>query len=178
MKPWHGDDECEQVVNEGIQSSIYERSPGKVFDTLVLVVEEELRRHHHEACIESQASKNRRQQPPTYSIHNVHPALERPAVPAPLVLIHQTVDSVSDDGRAEDVEEVGGGDVVDVAGDRLCRESGRACPVSLLLHLLCSQVLRLLVASSASHERPCLDELQRVRAREAAEVEDGEPSRR
>ena len=41
-------DECEQIVNEGVESLVGQHSPGKVGDTLHLVVNEQLGRHHNE----------------------------------------------------------------------------------------------------------------------------------
>ena len=46
----HLDDECEDVVDEGVEGLVGEHPPGQVGHRLQLVVDEQLRRHHDETC--------------------------------------------------------------------------------------------------------------------------------
>ena len=49
MHSGHADDESEQVIDDGIEKSVKEHSPGQMFDTLEFVVEVDLRHHKNEA---------------------------------------------------------------------------------------------------------------------------------
>jgi len=46
----HLDDECEDVVDEGVEGFVGEHPPRQVGHRLQLVVDEQLRRHHDETC--------------------------------------------------------------------------------------------------------------------------------
>jgi len=65
----HLDDECEDVVDEGVEGLVGEHPPGQVSHRLQLVVDEQLRRHHDETC-------NR--YTPCEWIHTFHETVDRP----------------------------------------------------------------------------------------------------
>lgn len=65
MCRWHGNDESKEVVNEGIECFVHERSPRQSFDRLQSVVYEQLRKHKQESK----------------GVHSIHQTVYEPRVP-------------------------------------------------------------------------------------------------
>ena len=49
MSSWHSDDECKEVIDEGVEGLVHERPPGQVSHRLQLVVDEQLRQHEQKS---------------------------------------------------------------------------------------------------------------------------------
>jgi hypothetical protein len=66
---WHRDCERKEIVDEGVESFVHERSPWKMRYRLEFVVDEELRQHEQE----------------TKCIHSSHHVVNGPRVPAKII---------------------------------------------------------------------------------------------
>eukprot|EP00640_Fibrocapsa_japonica_P003051 CAMPEP_0113940086 /NCGR_PEP_ID=MMETSP1339-20121228/6271_1 /TAXON_ID=94617 /ORGANISM="Fibrocapsa japonica" /LENGTH=272 /DNA_ID=CAMNT_0000943775 /DNA_START=65 /DNA_END=881 /DNA_ORIENTATION=- /assembly_acc=CAM_ASM_000762 len=86
----HLDDESEQVVDESVEGLVDHHTPGQVGHTLHLVVDEELGGHEDEAKGVDEADERG----------------DDPRVPALVLHLHQRVQRVPHDQRADDVEQV------------------------------------------------------------------------
>jgi len=51
MKQGHSDDKSKEIVDEGIDGLVRERSPRHVRDRLQFVIYEQLGGHHHKSCV-------------------------------------------------------------------------------------------------------------------------------
>ena len=79
------DDECEEVVDEGVERLVHEELPRQRGDALQPVVDEELRRHHDEPA----------------TVHERDEALEYPRVPALEVAVDEAPAGVADDEQQQ-----------------------------------------------------------------------------